>query len=142
MFWKAFLHLVGNPKKCFVMKKELQKDNSRIILAFILIGVGVLWALKTIGIHFEFPQFVWENVFYPLRHVFSSIGRFIFSWPMIFIVIGGVLLAGKRSIGLVLIIVGGIFILPKMFFFPDLTISFALPVLLIGIGIAMVARLI
>ena len=124
------------------MNKEPRKENSKLVLAFILIGVGVLWALKTIGIHFEFPQFVWENVFYPLRHVFRNIGHFIFSWPMIFIVIGGVLLAGKRSVGLVFVIVGGIFILPKLFFFPGLTISFALPVLLIGIGVAMVARVI
>lgn len=124
------------------MKSESKKDNSKIVLAFILIGVGILWTLKKIGIHFEFPQLLWENVFYPMRHIFHSIGHFVFSWPMIMILIGGVLLAGKRSIGLVLVIVGGIFILPKMFFFPGLSISFALPLLLIGIGVAMVARII
>lgn len=124
------------------MNGETKKDNSRIVLAFVLIGVGIFWALRKIGFHFEFPMVLWENVFYPLRHVFHGIGHFIFSWPMILILIGGVLMAGKRPVGLVLIIVGGIFILPKMFFFPGLTISFALPVLLIGIGIAMVARVI
>ncbi|NQU53120.1 MAG: hypothetical protein HQ522_11350 [Bacteroidetes bacterium] len=124
------------------MKSESKKDNSKIVLAFILIGVGIFWTLKKIGIHFEFAQLLWENVFYPMRHIFHSIGYFVFSWPMIMILIGGVLLAGKRSIGLVLVIVGGIFILPKIFFFPGLSISFALPLLLIGIGVAMVARII
>ncbi len=124
------------------MKNEQHSNNSRIVFAFVLIGIGILWMLRKLGVHFEFPQLLWENVFYPLRHVFYSIGHFVFSWPMILILIGGVLLAGKRSVGLVFVIVGGIFILPKIFFFPGLTISFALPVLLIGIGVAMVARLI
>jgi hypothetical protein len=61
---------------------------------------------------------------------------------MILIVIGAILMAGKRSVGLVLIIIGGIFLIPKMFFFPGLTISLAIPVLLIGIGVAVIARVI
>lgn len=141
-FVVVFLHLVWNLKKWHIMKNEQHKENSRIVFAFVLIGVGILWILRKLGIYFEFPQFVWENVFYPIRHIFRSIGHFIFSWPMILILIGGVLLAGKRSVGLVFVIVGGIFILPKLFFFPGITISLALPVLLIGIGVAMVARII
>ena len=128
--------------KKHVMENGQQKDNSRIILALVLIVVGFFWALKMIGFHFEFPRLVWHNVFYPVRHMFHGIGHFIFSWPMILIVVGLLLMAGKRTIGLVLVIVGGIFIIPKLFFFPGLSLSFALPVLLIGIGVAMVARLI
>lgn len=124
------------------MENEQQKDNSKVILALILIVIGIFWALKMIGVHFEIPRLVWQNVFYPVRHMFHTIGHFIFSWPMILIVIGLLLMAGKRTIGLVLVIVGGIFIIPKLFFFPGLSLSFALPVLLIGIGVAMVARFI
>lgn len=124
------------------MNKEQHKDNSKVVLAFILIGVGIFWALRKLGIYMEFPHFVWENIFYPLKNVFHRISHFVFSWPMILILIGGVLLAGKRSVGLVLVIVGAIFIIPKIFFFPGLTIAFALPILLIGIGVAMVARII
>jgi hypothetical protein len=122
------------------MQNESQKDNSKIVLAFVLIGVGIFWALRKIGFHFEFPQLLWENVFYPMREIFHGIGHFVFSWPVILILIGGILLAGKRSVGLVLVVVGGIFILPKIFFFPGLTFSFALPFLLIGVGVAMVVR--
>ena len=124
------------------MDNEPQKNNSRIILAFVLIGIGVFWILRKLGFHFEFPHYIWEHILYPMRHIFQRVGHFIFSWPMILIIIGTVLLAGKRSVGLVFIIVGGIFILPKIFMVPGLTISFVLPVLLIGIGVAMVARLI
>jgi len=122
------------------MSSESNKNNSRIILAFVLIGIGVFWTLRQLGVYYEFPQFVIENIFYPMRQFFYRISHFIFSWPMILIIIGGVLLAGKRSIGLVFIIVGGIFILPKLFFVPGITISLLFPVLLIGIGVAMVAR--
>jgi len=122
------------------MSSESNKNNSRIILAFVLIGIGVFWTLRQLGVYYEFPQFVLENIFYPMRQFFYRISHFIFSWPMILIIIGGVLLAGKRSIGLVFIIVGGIFILPKLFFVPGITISLLFPVLLIGIGVAMVAR--
>ena len=122
------------------MKKEPHKNNSRIIFAFVLIGVGIFWTLRQLGIYYEFPQFILENIFYPMRQVFYRVSHFVFSWPMILIIIGVLLLAGKRSVGLVFIIVGGIFILPKLFFLPGITISLALPVLLIGIGVAMVTR--
>ena len=122
------------------MSNGPHKNNSRVIFAFVLIGIGVFWALKQLGIYYEFPQFILDNIFYPLRQVLYRFSHFIFSWPMIFIIIGGVLLAGKRSLGLVFIIVGGIFILPKLFFIPGISISLLLPVLLIGIGVAMAVR--
>ena len=122
------------------MSKEQNKNNSRTIFAFVLIGVGIFLTLRQLGVYYEFPQFILENIFYPLRQVFYRVSHFVFSWPMILIIIGGVLLAGKRSVGLVFIIVGGIFILPKLFFVPGITISLLLPVLLIGIGVAMVVR--
>ncbi|NOR73956.1 MAG: hypothetical protein GQ525_02230 [Draconibacterium sp.] len=122
------------------MSNEPHKNNSRVIFAFVLIGIGVFWALKQLGIYFEFPQLILDNIFYPLRQVFYRVSHFVFSWPMIFIIIGVVLLAGKRSIGLVFIIVGGIFILPKLFFIPGISISLILPVLLIGIGVAIAVR--
>lgn len=122
------------------MRNEQENSNSKIVFAFILIGIGILWMLKKLGIHINFPHLLWENIYYPLREVFHSIGHFVFSWPMILILIGGVLLAGKRQIGLVLVVVGGLFIVPKLFFWPGLSLSFALPFILIGIGVAMIAR--
>lgn len=122
-------------------REQSRNSNSRVVLAFILIIIGSLWLLRKIGFYFDFPNFFFENIFYPVRQVFHVIGHVVFSWPMILIIIGLVLMAGKRSAGLVLLVVGGIFLLPRIFFFPGLTISFLLPVLLIGFGVAMVARL-
>jgi len=123
------------------MEQKQETENSRVIIALLLIGIGMFWMLRKLGIFFEFPYHILEHIFYPIKQIGQRIGHFIFSWPMILIIIGTILMAGKRSIGLILIIVGGIFIIPKMFFFPGLTISMAIPFLLIGIGIAMVARI-
>jgi len=122
------------------MEKEQKENNSKVVLAVVLIVVGIVWLLKKVGIYFEFPRIFFENIFYPFRQVFHWLTHFIFSWPMILIIIGIILMAGRRSAGLVLVVVGGVFLLPKIFFLPGLTISFLLPVLLIGFGVALVAR--
>lgn len=122
------------------MNNETNNGNSRIVFAIFLIVIGGLWLLRKVGFYIHFPEIHFEQIFYPIKYVFHGLGRFIFSWQMIVIIIGLVLLAGKRSSGLVLIIVGGIFILPKFFFIPGLTFSLFFPVLLIGLGISMVAK--
>lgn len=122
------------------MEGEIQKNNSRVVLAVILIVIGSLWLLRKIGFYIEFPHIDFGQIFYPFRQVFRWIGHVVFSWPMILLIIGLILLAGKRSSGIVLIVVGAIFLIPKIFYLPGLTISFLLPVLLIGFGVALVAR--
>ncbi len=121
------------------MENNVHRDKHRNVLAFVLIGIGMLWILRHLGVYFNFHVF-WDNLFYPFRTVFHNLAGFIFSWQIILIIIGLVLMAGRRSIGIVLVVIGGVFLLPKLFFFPHFSLSFLFPVLLIGIGIAMVAR--
>lgn len=123
------------------MEKVPQKDNSRETLALVLIGIGLLWILKESGVFFNFPFFHLENIFNPIREVFHSFWHVVFSWPMILVVIGIALLAGKRTGGLVLLIIGAIFILPKIIFFSGAAIVLLFPLILIGLGIALVAKL-
>ena len=120
------------------MSEKPHSDNSRLILAFVLIGIGIFWFLRRLGVSIDLPHIYWENIFVPVRRIFHGWGHFIFSWPMILIIIGLVLMAGKRSSGVVLIILGGIFILPRIFLFPGLSVAFLFPALLIGIGVAMI----
>ena len=66
----------------------------------------------------------------------------IFSWPMLIIAIGVVNLFGKEHAftGIVLLIIGGFFLLPKLIFLPDnFEISFW-PALLIIVGVLMIAK--
>jgi predicted membrane protein len=59
---------------------------------------------------------------------------------MVLIIVGLILFAGKRSSGTVLMIIGSIFLIPKIFALPALSISFLLPAILVGIGISMVLK--
>ncbi|WP_372649787.1 hypothetical protein [Draconibacterium sp.] len=118
-----------------------KKENSKEVLALVLIGIGLVWILKQTGFFFDFPFLNFHEIFSPVRSVFHGFGHFVFSWPVILIIIGAVLMAGKRSGGLVLLIIGGIFLLPKLIFISGAAIVFLFPVILIVLGIALIARL-
>jgi hypothetical protein len=124
------------------MEKVPQKQNSTETLALVLIGIGILWILKQTGVFFHFPFFHVGNIFNPIIHAFHGVSNVVFSWPVVLIIIGIVLLAGKRRGGLVLLIIGAIFIIPKLIFVSGVTIIFLFPLVLIGLGIALVAKLI
>lgn len=121
-------------------KESTQKENSRIVLAFVLIAIGVLWMLKRMGIYFEIPVIHLKHLIIPVRHLFNDLGHFLFSWQVVLILVGLILMAGKRSSGIVLIIVGGIFLLPKILLFPPFSITYVLPAVLIAAGVVMIAR--
>lgn len=117
------------------------KEQSRNVLAIVLIVIGVLWIIRQTGFYYGFPFFHLGQVFEPVGRVLGSFTHLIFSWPMILILVGLVLMAGKRSAGLVLLIIGGIFLLPKLFLFSGAMVILFLPLVLIVVGIAIVARL-
>lgn len=122
------------------MENKPQSNNSKVVLAWVLIGIGIIWILRKIGFYFDIPHFYFQNIFFPFKNIFHDLTHFLFSWQMVLIVVGLVLMAGKRSSGIVLIVVGGIFLLPKLFIVPGLTFSMFFPVLLVGLGIAMIVR--
>lgn len=122
------------------MKKKPQEENSKLILAYVLIAFGSLWLLRKIGIFIGLPEIYWQKIYFPIQHFFQGWGRFLFSWQMVLIIVGLILIAGKRSTGIVLIVIGIVFILPKVFLLPGLTLSFLLPVFLVAIGVAIVTK--
>jgi hypothetical protein len=122
------------------MEIKPQNNHSKVVLAYVLIGIGIIWILRKIGLYFDIPYFYFQNIFFPFKDLFHSLFGFIFSWQMILIIVGLVLLAGKRSAGIVLIVVGGIFLLPKIFGIHGITFSLFFPVLLVGLGVAMITR--
>jgi hypothetical protein len=122
------------------MEIKPQDNNSKVVLAYVLIGIGIIWILRKIGLYFEIPHFYFQNIFFPFKDIFQDLTHFIFSWQMILIIVGLILMAGKRSAGIVLIVIGGIFLLPKFLILPGLTFSMFFPVLLVGLGVAMIAR--
>lgn len=118
------------------MENKPQKDNSKITLAVVLIAVGFLWILKKIGVDLNF----FPDIINPIRNAFHSLPGFIFSWPMVLVIVGLIMIAGKRSSGVVLIIVGGVFLIPKIFEIGGISGTLFLPVLLIAIGVGLIVK--
>lgn len=124
------------------MESEQKKNNSRVTLAIILIALGLIWLIHKTGPMFEMIGTQLKYLFIPFKHLFVNWGSFLFSWQLVLIIVGLVLLAGKRSFGIVLIVFGGLFLAPKILVFPHFTFSFILPVILIGAGVALIAKFI
>jgi hypothetical protein len=122
------------------MDNKPQKDNTRSFIAFVLIGIGIIWLLQKAGPVLRIAGLQIQHIFFPFRTAFHELGNLLFSWQVILIAVGIVLLAGKRSFGIVLIILGGIFLAPKVLILPQITFSFLIPVLLIGAGVALIAK--
>jgi len=122
------------------MERKPQNNYSKVVLAWILIGIGILWILQKIALYIEVPHYYFQNIFFPFKNIFHDLTHFLFSWQMVLIIVGLILMAGKRPAGVVLIVVGGIFLLPKFLILPGLTFSMFFPVLLVGLGVALIAR--
>lgn len=117
------------------MKKENSENSSKITLAVILIIVGIFWLFGQLSIHLHL-----EEIFRPLWPLFSKAGSLIFSWPMILVLIGLILIAGNRSGGWILIFLGGVFLLPKIFLIPAFPVSIIFPLALILAGGMLIVR--
>lgn len=118
-----------------IMDKNSSDERSKVVLAVILIAIGVIWLLRQLGIHLQL-----EGFFRPFFSVFSYLGRILFSWPMILVVVGLVMLAGKRPGGWIILVLGGIFLIPKIFMIPGFSFSLIFPLFLIVAGAALVFR--
>jgi len=69
-----------------------------------------------------------------------NIPHFIFSWEMLFIIIGGAMLVTGRKAGFVFLAIGAFFIVPDLFGFSGMYIRNWWPLILVVIGISMIAR--
>jgi hypothetical protein len=122
------------------MEGQVQKDNTRLIIALVIIGIGFIWLLQklTAGLHLSFPWFT--HHLFTFRPVFMNIGKIIFSWQLILILVGIILLAGRRSSGIVLIVLGGLFLIPKLLAFQIHTIPFLIPLVLVAVGVTLIIK--
>jgi predicted membrane protein len=107
---------------------ETKHDNGqqmkKYLLGVIIIVAGFLLLLSNIGI---LP--------YELKHI-------IFSWQMLLIGIGVVSLfsSESRTPGTILILIGGIFILPRIFDFSFNVWHMFWPMILIGVGVMILTK--
>jgi len=99
------------------------KSNRRFVFGVVLIVFGSLWILERLNI---LPE---------------SVSDLIISWQSLLIVIGVVsLINGSETTGWVLILIGGLFMVPHMFEIPWELRRLIWPVLLVTLGILMLFR--
>lgn len=111
-----------------------------MILAIVLIAAGVIWLFRRAA-HFPvFAHIHLQQFFMPFRHLFNVIENTLFSWQIIIIFTGIVLLAGRRSAGAILVVFGVLFLLPEILHLSFWSLSFLIPALLIGTGIILIIK--
>jgi len=106
------------------MEEHINKASKRGTFGIILILIGfILIARITDIIPHDFVQY-------------------IFTWQTLLILIGVVLISSRenKSTGLILILVGGIFLLPDIIHIPFAIRRFFWPILLISVGVIIILR--
>jgi predicted membrane protein len=68
------------------------------------------------------------------------IPSYLFSWKTLLIIIGAAMIASKRAGGLILVFIGGFFLIPDIFYIPSNYLRDWWPILLIAIGVAILLR--
>ncbi len=101
-----------------------EKSNKRAILGVILVLIGAFLVID----NFDFFP-------YAIRDIF-------FSWEMILIVLGAILLASRenKTTGVVLILIGGFFLIPDVLHIPHDFGRIFWPMIFIFIGLAILFR--
>jgi predicted membrane protein len=104
------------------MEHEKRTDK-RAYFGVFLILLGVVWILERLDL---IPVFV-DDI--------------LISWQMVVIAIGVfALLGGNRTTGVVLIFIGGVFLIPEMIHIPYELRRIVWPLLLVGVGIILLIR--
>ena len=124
------------------MEKHCEhKRHSGSFWAYVLIIVGILWILKKSGWDINLPGF---------SEFFAGIGQFfgnLFHWsagatvPLLIVLIGIVLILGRKFFGALLLVLLVMIILPHFLIIPGILMIIFFPLILIVIGIIVLTKL-
>lgn len=124
------------------MEKQIEhKKHSGSFWAWVLIILGVLWFLKQSGWDIQFPGI--GEFFSGIGHLFSNITHWSFGAiiPILIILIGISLVAGRRFFGALLFVVLIMVFIPHFLIVPGILMILFFPVILIIIGIVILSKL-
>ncbi len=124
------------------MEKHIEhKRHSGSFWAYVLIIFGILWILKQSG---------WDIHFSGIGDFFSGVGHFFSSlanWsigaiiPILIILIGISLIAGRRFLGALIFVVLLMIFIPHFLIIPGIIMVLFFPIVLIIIGIVILSKL-
>jgi predicted membrane protein len=111
------------------MEANNTQQNPRMTKKFTFGLVIILAGLTLLAYNFGIITHHWKSIF--------------FSWQMLLIVIGIISLMSRENWvpGIILISVGGFFLLPRLFFLPDNFVHNFWPLVLIGAGLLIIFRI-
>ncbi len=99
------------------------RANKRLFFGLFLIAIGGVWILERLGL------------------IPNAVDDILISWQMLLIGIGIFsLIGGNRTPGLILIMIGGFFLIPEVAEIPYELRRLAWPLLLVGLGIILLFR--
>lgn len=118
-----------------------RRRSSGSFLAWVLIIFGAVLILKEIGWEFNIPGF--GAIFHGFWEFVGDVFRFIgnIGWPIILVIAGIVLIAGRRLFGALLLLLVLFFILPKFIVIPGILMILFFPVILLIAGIVILTKL-
>lgn len=118
-----------------------ERRSGPSFLGIVLLVVGLLWILKEIGWHIGLPG--WDAV----NHAAGSflnifhVAAVAITWPVILLIVGILLLIGRRLVGTVLVLLALFLFLPHLMIIPGILAVIFFPVILIVLGIIIISRL-
>jgi hypothetical protein len=124
------------------MEKQIEhKRHSGSFWAYVLIIFGILWILKQSGWDIHLPN---------IGEFFSGVGNFISNlahWsfgaiiPILIILIGISLIAGRRLFGALIFVLLMMIFIPNFLIIPGILMVLFFPLILIIIGIIILSKL-
>jgi len=124
------------------MEKHIeQRRHSGSFWAYVLIIVGILWILKKSGWDVNFPGF--GELFTGIRQFFGNLFQMtaFAIVPVLIILVGIVLILGRKFFGALLLVLLVIIILPHFLIIPGILMIIFFPLILIIIGIIVLSNL-
>lgn len=124
------------------MERHIEhKRHSGSFWAYVLIIFGILWILKQSGWDIHFPGI--GEFFSGVGHFFSSLGHWSFGAivPILIILVGISLIAGRRFFGALLFVLLLMIFIPHFLIIPGILMLIFFPVILIIIGIIILSKL-
>lgn len=124
------------------MDRQIEhKRHSGSFWAYVLIIFGILWIMKQSGWDIHFPGI--GDFFSGIGHFFSNLAHWSFgaALPVLIILIGIAVLAGRRFFGALLFVVLMMIFIPHFLIIPGILMILFFPLILIIIGIIILTKL-
>jgi hypothetical protein len=124
------------------MDRQIEhKRHSGSFWAYVLIIFGILWIMKQSGWVIHFPNI--GDFFSGIGHFFSNLAHWSFgaALPVLIILIGIAVLAGRKFFGALLFVVLLMIFIPHFLIIPGILMVLFFPLILIIIGIIILTKL-